>query len=206
MGVLGDGKGSFMSKRRGFTLIELLVVVTVLALLMALLLPSLKRARTQTKRTVCAANLRQIGVGLQAYLSENQDRFPWASFLPSAGPFPLDVDEPVHIADVLMPFLSGESAVFRCPDDRPLARRPAPNTGKSYFESERSSYEYRWRPSLGGKTVTEVANFIEQFIGRTLADNTLWILRDYDNFHGPGGQAGARRYLYADGHVTDFEN
>ena len=46
----------------------------------------------------------------------------------------------------------------------------------------------------------------ERFRGRTIPDNTVWIMRDYNNFHGEGGKPGARRYLYIDGHVTDFEN
>lgn len=55
-----------------FTLIELLVVVAIISLLMAILLPSLSRARRQAKAAVCLSNLRQIGNLLQAY--SNEDR------------------------------------------------------------------------------------------------------------------------------------
>ncbi len=61
---------------RGFTLIELLVVVAVIAVLISILLPSLNKARRQAKRTVCASNLHQLGLGMTQYTSENEDWFP----------------------------------------------------------------------------------------------------------------------------------
>ena len=199
LGVCASGRGAF-------TLVELLVVVTVIALLIGILMPQLRRAKAQTKRSACASNLRQIGIGMQAYLVDNNDRYPYVSRQPSFGPFPLSTPEPIYIADVLAPHLSQQAKVFQCPNDRPNSDRPAPNTGLSFFESERSSYEYRvWHPGLGGNTITEVANRISNFIGRPVAENTIWIMRDYGNFHGEGGESGSRRYLYADGHVTDFE-
>ena len=63
------------TKRSAFTLIELLVVIAVIAVLMAVLLPSLRAARERAKRTVCAANLQQIGRGIMAYGAEH-DRLP----------------------------------------------------------------------------------------------------------------------------------
>jgi prepilin-type N-terminal cleavage/methylation domain-containing protein len=54
-------------QHRGFTLVELLVVIAVIALLMAILLPALGRAREQGKRIVCMANLKQLALGWIAY-------------------------------------------------------------------------------------------------------------------------------------------
>lgn len=51
----------------GFTLIELLVVVAIIALLIAILIPSLSRARERAKTSVCASNLRQIGIAYRLY-------------------------------------------------------------------------------------------------------------------------------------------
>ena len=59
----------------GFTLIELLVVIFVIAVLLALLVPSLRMAREATRRTVCQSNLRQIAVAWNAYLDDNEGAF-----------------------------------------------------------------------------------------------------------------------------------
>lgn len=60
----------------GFTLIELLVVVSIIALLVAILLPSLEDARRQAKVLVCATNLHNIGTGLAVYVEANNGRYP----------------------------------------------------------------------------------------------------------------------------------
>ena len=65
-----------MGKAKGFTLIELLVVIAVIALLLALLMPSLRRARNQARAVVCQANLKQWGTVLALYTEDNQGRFP----------------------------------------------------------------------------------------------------------------------------------
>jgi prepilin-type N-terminal cleavage/methylation domain-containing protein/prepilin-type processing-associated H-X9-DG protein len=69
-----------MRARRGFTLIELLVVVAIIALLISILLPTLSRARRQTKRVKCQSNLRTIGHSLEFYLQDYGDAFPDAPF------------------------------------------------------------------------------------------------------------------------------
>ena len=60
----------------GFTLIELLVVVAILALLIAILLPSLGRARKQAQQVKCAANMRTIGVGVHYYVNDHNGHMP----------------------------------------------------------------------------------------------------------------------------------
>ena len=60
-----------MKARRGFTLIELLVVVAIIALLIAILLPSLGRAREQAKLVKCGANLKALGTAVAAYATGN---------------------------------------------------------------------------------------------------------------------------------------
>jgi len=63
-------------KNEGFTLIELLVVIAIIALLMAILLPALNRAREQGKRAVCFNNLRQLTAAWQMYAEENDGKIP----------------------------------------------------------------------------------------------------------------------------------
>ncbi len=62
------------SRAHAFTLIELLVVVGVIALLIAILVPTLGRAKETARRTVCASNLKSIGYGINVFAFENSDR------------------------------------------------------------------------------------------------------------------------------------
>ncbi len=60
----------------GFTLIELLVVIAIIALLMAILMPALHRAKQQGRKVGCANNLKQIGLSLHMFGNENDGKLP----------------------------------------------------------------------------------------------------------------------------------
>jgi len=70
--------------RLGFTLIELLVVVAIIAVLLAVLLPALSLARGQAQSVVCQGNLRQVGMGTNYFIEDNDGLFPyiptWTTF------------------------------------------------------------------------------------------------------------------------------
>src|SRR5512133_2207687 len=82
MSLRSRGRGSELRKnmkrasRSAFTLVELLVVIGIIAVLIAILLPALKRAREAAVQTACMSNLRQISMLFQIYTNESKGWFP----------------------------------------------------------------------------------------------------------------------------------
>jgi prepilin-type N-terminal cleavage/methylation domain-containing protein/prepilin-type processing-associated H-X9-DG protein len=63
-------------RRRAFTLVELLVVIGIIAVLIALLLPALTKAREQANNVACRSNLQQVATATRMYANENRDKYP----------------------------------------------------------------------------------------------------------------------------------
>jgi prepilin-type N-terminal cleavage/methylation domain-containing protein len=228
--------GAVMKKVRAFTLIEILVVVSIVVLLVAILIPSLSGARRQARRAVCSSNLHQVGTAMVSYLQTSGDRMPSISMMPSIGPAPLKyVTQPVYLSDALFPQMKGRKLdVMRCPDDVPgmhpdwytAPERDMPNTGKSYWDSERSSYAFNCR--LNGLMPSDFNAALNRHWHnhnnpngeRKVSPDTIWCASDYENFHGKGKKYDpddpnpdtinygnyVRCYVFIDGHVSNYEN
>ncbi|HEX8834260.1 MAG TPA: DUF1559 domain-containing protein, partial [Abditibacteriaceae bacterium] len=97
---------------RGFTLIELLVVIAVIAILASILFPVFARARENARRSSCASNLKQIGLGLLQYAGDFDDKMPYSFFGTSAATTPTNY----KWMDALYPYVKSEQ-LFVCPSD-----------------------------------------------------------------------------------------
>ena len=109
-----------------FTLVELLVVVGIIAVLIALLMPALRRARLLAQRTQCLAQIRQIGTAFASYTAQNKGYTPVQvyDYVPNWAD-PAQYDSPpvasgAHLTgrsgfSALLPYLTGEKRVFVCP-------------------------------------------------------------------------------------------
>lgn len=207
-----------------FTLIELLVVVAIIALLISILLPSLNKAKENARRAACLANLHQLGQAFQQYLHDNGDMLPAASQMPSIEALVADPNDfRPPITQFLQPY-ARLPELFHCPSDLPgkTARDTEdPNTlGRSYWETEKTSYEYNHLPSMvmdranwsGGSSGS--VNVGDTIVKITPAppvrfhpwlDKTsdLFLLTEYDSFHGKRGMQEIRHTLYADFHVEE---
>jgi prepilin-type N-terminal cleavage/methylation domain-containing protein/prepilin-type processing-associated H-X9-DG protein len=91
----------------GFTLIELLVVIAIIAILASLTIPGITRAREAARRSQCASNLRQIGLGVKSWLADHDNVFPPVD--------PSQTNASGFIADFYRSYLSDNYDVFRCP-------------------------------------------------------------------------------------------
>ena len=107
-------------RQPGFTLIELLLVISIIALLISLLLPALQAAKRRVKVLTCLTNFKTVGIGLEVYVNENNNKYPgppfdqWggAIYDASAGPAGTNPDGRVNFFQI-----SGErpSEILWCP-------------------------------------------------------------------------------------------
>jgi prepilin-type N-terminal cleavage/methylation domain-containing protein len=178
-------------RNKGFTLIELLVVISIVAILMAILLPSLSRTRKQAQFIACKANLKSYGVLAFLYADDNDTKMPnaWTSFYNSRT-YP---NEPhrycrwhnpdwdlVHYpeyAGPMWPYLKGKD-IHICPSFPPVAKEFGPVHPEHVASVPiKPNYNYSMNSYLSEKKIISMKRHSEVFF---FGEENLWITAPYN--------------------------
>lgn len=144
-------------KRCAFTLVELLVVIAVIAILAALLLPALSRAKDSARKVACVSNLRQVGLAVYIYAQDHNGRIPYgpqappfthpAEFYPSTGSptslISLRSGPPVALGLLLKDHLASTPKVLFCPGSDQPVDAAAELAKVGTIQQAQGSYYYR---------------------------------------------------------------
>ena len=126
-------KKAYSSKRvrHGFTLIELLVVISIIAILVAMLLPALAAAKGKAYQAQCVSNLKQLELGWNMYANDNTDiMMPGSPSTATASPswiggasvefwdaVDANTNPVIYTANLMASYMSSQLGVYRCPAD-----------------------------------------------------------------------------------------
>jgi prepilin-type N-terminal cleavage/methylation domain-containing protein/prepilin-type processing-associated H-X9-DG protein len=173
-----------LAPEAAFTLIELLVVIAIIGLLAAMLMPTLGRAKEAGRSTACVSNLRQIGIALQIYVGDNNNRLPVMRDRPVVTNTPPTNAFPS--VEIVLANELGNLKVLRCPSDR-----------EGLYEQTGSSYS--WNSLLNGQDADRLEVLTIQF-----GSSQMPVMFDKEAFHKARGEKKGVNYLYADGHIKNL--
>jgi len=142
-------------------------------------LPVFARAKESGRATVCLSNLHQIGLALQVYVQDNNNR------MPAMRDKSLTTTNELPSPDLVLSNHLGNVAVLHCPSDN-----------QHLFEQTGSSYS--WNSTLNDQDADHLHTFDWK------DPHEVWLLLDKDRFHAARGAAKAVNWLYADGHIKNL--
>ena len=152
-------------KFRGFTLIELLVVIAIIAILAALLLPALARAKAKAQQIQCMNNMKQIGLAATMYTHDNEDKLAIAAwnggfFWPTrlAEHLSLKFDPSLSQNEDAVRGLCTNAAVFHCPAWKKSGKDYGLHYGVNNIDYQQSKYPSTWiqADNVRGQKVSQV--------------------------------------------------